>query len=78
MHAPSHLGGFARTSKLEPPPSGSHPLRGRILRDGRPVEGAEVEVMLNATFKTDALTTNEQGEFEVRLPQASGSSTRSP
>lgn len=68
MHASSHFGGYAKSSKLESPPSGSHPLRGRIIRDGRPVEGAEVEVMLNATFKTDAVTTNEQGEFEVRLP----------
>lgn len=68
IYASSHLGGFARTSKLEPPPSGSHPLRGRILRDGRPAEGAEVKVMLNATFQTDELITNEQGEFEVRLP----------
>lgn len=71
----THLGGRV-TSELRRPPTGPHPLRGRIVMDGHPVEDAEVQLVLNETFETDAQFTNARGEFEVRLPAGKWSLNR--
>lgn len=68
MYAQTHLGGNIRYEELQPPPSGPHPLRGRIVMAGKPVVDATVEVIVNEAFRAESLTTDAQGEFELRLP----------
>jgi hypothetical protein len=68
LYTSTHLGGHATTSELKPPPAGRHALRGRIVLDGRPVEDAEVQLLLNRTFETDTRFTDDRGEFDVPLP----------
>lgn len=68
IQAFSHLGGNVQWGELRQPPTGPHPLRGRITMAGLPAAFADVEVVLNGAFRSETLTTNAQGVFEILLP----------
>lgn len=68
FYTSAQLGGTAAHPDAAAPPAGPHPLRGRIVLDGLPATNAEVKLFLNGTFETDALPTNDSGEFSVSLP----------
>jgi hypothetical protein len=52
---------------LPAPPSGSEPLRGRIMLDGVGVEDAALSLMLNGEYRVE-LDSDSRGRFKVSLP----------
>lgn len=68
LYTSTHLGGDIDFQALQAPPRGPQELRGRIVMDGQPVDAAELDVILNGTFQTQSLTTDNDGEFDIALP----------
>lgn len=49
------------------PPIGESEMYGEIIKDGMPVAGITLEVILNTEYKTEPLTTDEEGIFSFSI-----------
>lgn len=74
-HAPRHFSHYVYLGRSTPsgsqapaPPAGDGYLRGRFVFEDRPAAGVELTLTLNGKYETGRLTTDENGEFTVRVP----------
>jgi hypothetical protein len=54
--------------ELPAPPTGEAELMGNFVRDGKPVKGIELSVILNGEYKKSGLITDGDGRFGFTLP----------
>lgn len=64
-----YLGRADAPGALQEPPSGDGVLRGRFVHQGKPAVGVTLSLVLNGKYETPQLTTDDRGEFGVRLPR---------
>jgi hypothetical protein len=56
-------------NKLKPVPEGKGYLTGNFTYNGKPVKGIKFKLFLNSKYKTAPMVTNDNGAFEVRVPE---------
>lgn len=54
---------------MKPVPEGKGYLRGKFLYNGKPAKGIRFKLFLNSKFRTASIVTDDNGSFEVRLPE---------
>ena len=64
-----HLGSSQGSHDLAKAPHGDGYLTGRFVLDGKPAAGVRFRLALNGKYETEKLTSDANGEFEVRLPR---------
>jgi len=50
-------------------PKGNTRIQGRVLLNGKPMEGLRLALLFAPGRKTEAVTTNTKGEYEISLPE---------
>lgn len=54
---------------MKPVPEGKGYLRGKFLYNGKPAKGIRFKLFLNSKFRTASIITDDNGSFEIRLPE---------